>query len=70
MTRAYASSATLVVANLQYSGIIFGALASLIVFNDQLPPIAWAGMAVIIASGIAATALRRRAVPDAPHNDP
>jgi S-adenosylmethionine uptake transporter len=69
MTRAYASGATLVVANLQYSGIIFGALASLIVFNDQLPPIAWAGMAVIIASGIAATALRRRAVPDAPHND-
>jgi S-adenosylmethionine uptake transporter len=69
MTRAYASGATLTVASLQYSGIVFGALASLVVFNDQLPPIAWAGMAVIIASGIAATVLRRRAVPDAPHED-
>ncbi len=69
MTRAYASGATLTVASLQYSGIVFGALASLVVFNDQLPPIAWAGMAVIIASGIAATVLRRRAVPDAPHEE-
>jgi S-adenosylmethionine uptake transporter len=69
MTRAYASGATLTVASLQYSGIVFGALASLVVFNDQLPPMAWAGMAVIIASGMAATALRQRAVPDAPHED-
>jgi S-adenosylmethionine uptake transporter len=69
MTRAYASGATLTVASLQYSGIVFGAIASLVVFNDQLPPTAWAGMAVIIASGIAATVLRRRAVPDAPHED-
>jgi S-adenosylmethionine uptake transporter len=69
MTRAYASGATLTVASLQYSGIVFGALASLVVFNDQLPPTAWAGMAVIIASGIAATVLRRRAVPDAPHEE-
>ncbi len=69
MTRAYASGATLTVASLQYSGIVFGAIASLVVFKDQLPPIAWAGMAVIIASGIAATVLRKRAVPDAPHDE-
>jgi S-adenosylmethionine uptake transporter len=69
MTRAYASGATLTVASLQYSGIVFGALASLVVFNDQLPPMAWAGMGIIIASGMAATALRQRAVPDAPHED-
>jgi S-adenosylmethionine uptake transporter len=69
MTRAYASGATLTVASLQYSGIVFGALASLVVFNDQLPPIAWAGIAVIITSGLAATALRKRAVPDAPHDE-
>jgi S-adenosylmethionine uptake transporter len=69
MTRAYASGATLVVASLQYSGIVFGALASLVVFNDALPPMAWAGMGIIIASGMAATALRRRGVPEAPHED-
>jgi S-adenosylmethionine uptake transporter len=69
MTKAYASGATLVVANLQYSGIIFGALASLLIFNDHLPPLAWAGMVVIVASGIAATILRTRAVPNAPHEE-
>jgi S-adenosylmethionine uptake transporter len=69
MTKAYASGATLVVANLQYSGIIFGALASLLIFNDQLPLMAWAGMVVIVGSGIAATILRTRAVPNAPHEE-
>jgi S-adenosylmethionine uptake transporter len=70
MTRAYAmanrTGATLVVANLQFSGIVFGALFSLIIFGDFLPWIAWVGMLVIIASGIAATVLRNRAVPQAP----
>lgn len=66
MTRAYASGSTLLVANLQYSGIVFGAIFSVLIFNDYLPPLAWAGMALIIASGIAATVLRNRAVPGAP----
>lgn len=66
MTRAYSKGATLVVANLQYSGIVFGALYSLLLFGDRLPLIGWAGMALIVASGIAATVLRARAAPDAP----
>jgi S-adenosylmethionine uptake transporter len=66
MTRAYASGATMLVANLQYSGIVFAALLGMIVFGDQLPLIAWAGMAIIIASGIAATLLRNRALPQTP----
>ena len=66
MTRAYASGATLVVANLQYSGIVFAALYGLVVFGDRLPWIGWAGMALIIVSGIAATVLREREVPDSP----
>ncbi len=66
MTRAYARGATLVVANLQYSGIVFAALYSLVLFGDQLPLIGWLGMALIVVSGIAATALRERTVPDAP----
>ncbi|GAA6143633.1 DMT family transporter [Hydrogenophaga sp. 5NK40-0174] len=63
MTRAYSSGATLVVANLQYAGIVFAGIYSLLLFDDHLPPIGWAGMALIIASGITATALRARAVP-------
>ncbi|HEX7888005.1 MAG TPA: DMT family transporter [Ramlibacter sp.] len=66
MTRAYSHGATLVVANLQYSGIVFGALYSLVLFDDRIPPAGWIGMALICASGIAATVLRARAMPDAP----
>lgn len=66
MTRAYSHGATLVVANLQYSGIVFGALYSLALFDDRIPLAGWLGMALICASGIAATVLRTRAAPDAP----
>lgn len=66
MTRAYSQGATLVVANLQYSGIVFGALYSLLLFGDRIPLAGWLGMALICASGIAATVLRARTAPDAP----
>jgi S-adenosylmethionine uptake transporter len=63
MTRAYRSGSTLVVANLQYSGIVFSALYGALLFGDHIPLIGWGGMALIVASGIAATALRHRALP-------
>lgn len=66
MTKAYTHGATLVVANLQYSGIVFAALFGLFLFGDQIPLAGWAGMGLIIASGIAATALRARALPNPP----
>ena len=66
MTKAYSSGATLLVANLQYSGIVFAALYGLFLFGDLIPLIGWIGMTLIIASGIAATALRKRTLPQAP----
>ena len=66
MTLAYSKGATLVVANLQYSGIVFSALYGLFLFGDQIPLIGWAGMGLIIACGIAATALRNRTLSRAP----
>ena len=66
MTRAYASGATLVVANLQYFGIAFAGLMGVLIFEDVLPWYGWAGMALIVASGVAATFLRERAVPRMP----
>ena len=66
MTLAYSKGATLVVANLQYSGIVFSALYGLFLFGDQIPLIGWAGMGLIIACGIAATALRNRTLTRAP----
>jgi len=66
MTRAYSHGATLVVASLQYSGIVFGAIYSVTLFGDRITLSGWAGMALIVASGIAATVLRARAAPNAP----
>lgn len=70
MTRAYASAktqrGTLVVANLQYSGIVFAAIYSVLLFGDIIPPLGWIGMALIVGSGIVATILRARAAPGTP----
>jgi S-adenosylmethionine uptake transporter len=66
MTRAYRKGSTLVVATMQYSGIVFACIYSLIVFGDVIAPIGWAGIAVIVASGILATILRTRAMPNTP----
>jgi S-adenosylmethionine uptake transporter len=56
----------MVVANLQYSGIVFGALFGLLLFGDQIALMGWLGMALIMASGIASTILRNRALPRTP----
>ncbi|MCW5231178.1 DMT family transporter [Verminephrobacter eiseniae] len=69
MTRAYASAktqrGTLLVANLQYSGIVFSAIYS-VLWGDEIPPIGWIGMALIVGSGIVATILRERTAPGTP----
>lgn len=70
LTRAYAQAKTqagaLVVANLQYSGIVFGAIFSVALFGDRIDALGWTGIVLVIGSGIAATILRQRAVPQAP----
>lgn len=70
MTRAYSIAAhqggTLMVANLQYSGVVFAALYGVVLFDDNIPLSGWAGMALIVVSAIAATVLRTRAAPNAP----
>jgi len=66
MTLAYSKGATLVVANLQYSGIIFSALYGLFLFGDQIPLIGWTGMVLVIVCGVASTALRNRTLAKPP----
>jgi S-adenosylmethionine uptake transporter len=66
MTRAYASGATLVVANLQYTGIVFASLYGVLIFDDHIDALAGLGIGLIIVSGVVATALRARAIPKAP----
>ncbi|HWI81839.1 DMT family transporter [Ramlibacter sp.] len=65
MTRAYSRGSTLVVASLQYTGLLFGAFFGVTLFGDRITASGWAGMALIVASGVGATILRARAAPEA-----
>ncbi|VXB48405.1 DMT family transporter [Massilia sp. 9I] len=55
MTRAYRVGKVLVVANLQYTGIVFSSLWGLALWGDSFDWHVWMGIGVILASGIAAT---------------
>jgi S-adenosylmethionine uptake transporter len=55
MTRAYRVGKVLVVANLQYTGIVFSSLWGMALWGDRLDWHVWLGIGVILASGIAAT---------------
>jgi drug/metabolite transporter (DMT)-like permease len=63
MTRAYRMGKVLVVANLQYTGIIFSSLLGMLLWNDRFSWYVWLGMGVILASGIAATFYNTRSTP-------
>ncbi len=63
MTRAYRVGKVLVVANLQYTGIIFSSLWGMLLWNDVFSWTVWLGMGVILASGIAATFYNTRSTP-------
>ncbi len=60
MTRAYARGPMLVMANLQYLGIVHATLLGALLFNESLRWDAALGMALITASGIWSTRLRQR----------
>lgn len=55
MTRAYRLGNPLVVANLQYSGIIFTSILGFIIWSDKIDMLGWIGIGVIILSGVIST---------------
>ena len=55
MTRAYRVGKVLVVANLQYVGIVFSSLWGLALWGDTFDWHVWLGIGVILVSGVAAT---------------
>ena len=63
MTRAYATGRTLVNASLQYLGIAFSFVYGVLLFGDRVTWMAFAGMLLIVAAGLAATLLRTRTAP-------
>jgi drug/metabolite transporter (DMT)-like permease len=60
MTRAYRTGNTLVVGSLSYSTLVFGAVATYLVWGERLAPLEWLGMAVIIASGVMAMRVEKK----------
>jgi S-adenosylmethionine uptake transporter len=63
MTRAYTIGRTLSNASLQYTGIAFAFAYGVWLFDDPVTWMALAGMALIVAAGLAATLLRARQAP-------
>jgi S-adenosylmethionine uptake transporter len=54
MTRAFQSGHSLVAGALSYSTLVFSALLGALLFSDRLPVAAWAGIALIVVSGVLA----------------
>lgn len=67
MTRAFGYGSTLLTAALQYTTIIFAALLGIMFWGDRQDALAWAGMGLVIGSGLLSTwrtyteSLKRRA---------
>ncbi|CAN5152608.1 DMT family transporter [soil metagenome] len=60
LTRAYAYGHVWLATNLTYTGIVFASLWGFLIWDDRMPPSGWLGIALIIASGVAATWLVAR----------
>ena len=52
LTRAYRTGKTLVVGALAYSTVVFASLWGILLWDEILPPSAWLGMGLIVASGL------------------
>ncbi|HEY6093884.1 MAG TPA: DMT family transporter [Gallionellaceae bacterium] len=60
LTRAYGTGKTLVVGSLAYSAPVFASIFGMLLWKETLPPSGWAGMVLIIASGVASLRLAPR----------
>ncbi len=66
MTRAYRIGKVLVVANLQYTGIVFTSIWGMLIWGDTFNWHVWLGMGTIMLSGVAATFYNTRSTPNGP----
>ena len=69
MTAAYKRGKTLATASLAYTTVVFASLFGILLWDETLPPLAWIGIAVVVAGGVAATALSRSAPAAPAEND-
>jgi drug/metabolite transporter (DMT)-like permease len=59
MTAAYKRGRTLTSAGLAYTTVVFSSLFAFLLWGETLPAAAWAGVVLIVASGVATMALNR-----------
>ena len=57
LTRAYSTGKALVASSLSYSAVVFATLFGIVLWNETLSPASWAGMALVIISGVASLRL-------------
>jgi drug/metabolite transporter (DMT)-like permease len=60
MTAAYKRGKTLTSASLAYSTVVFSSVFAMLLWGETLSWLSWSGVALIVASGLAATAMSRR----------
>jgi drug/metabolite transporter (DMT)-like permease len=60
MTAAYKRGKTLTSASLAYSTVVFSSAFGMLLWGETLPWVGWAGVVMIVASGLFATVLSRR----------
>jgi drug/metabolite transporter (DMT)-like permease len=60
MTRAYRTGNTLVVGAFSYSTIVFASIFTYVLWNEKIEPLEWAGMAIIVASGLIAMRVEKK----------
>ena len=65
MTRAYKEGHVLIVGSLSYSTVAFTSLLGILIWGEWLEPGEWAGLGLIVASGVIATAGLHRPVKSA-----
>lgn len=61
-SRARSHGSTLLIANLQYSEILFSAVFGIALFGERIPLLGWAGIVIIMVSGVVAAFIRERTV--------
>ena len=60
MTRAYKRGDTVVVASFAFSTVVFSGILDIIVWRQEMPAVAWIGMALTVAAGVWAVLLNAR----------
>jgi len=61
MTRAYRTGQTVVVASFAYSTVVYASLLDVLIFNLEMPILAWGGICITVLAGVQAARLNAKA---------